>query len=69
MKNISKYQLVIFALLLDFALFAQPGSGGNGPGGPEGNDPQPAPINSTLIILAVIGIAYIFNIYRSKKTV
>lgn len=68
MKYISKYHLVVFAFLLDFALFAQPGSGGNGVP-VEGVDPEPAPIDSTLIILAVIGIAYILNIYRSKKTV
>jgi len=50
----------------DFIMFAQPGDeDNNGGGGLEGTDPAPAPINSKIIILLIIGL--IFAFYKIKK--
>lgn len=65
MKNIYKFYLVAFFFLSDFVAFAQPGDDDGG-GGLEGNDPEPAPINSKLIYLAITGI--LFAIYTFKKS-
>lgn len=67
MKNIFKLYLLSFLLLSDFVAFAQPGDDDGG-GGVEGNDPSPAPINSKLIYLAIIGILFVFY-KRNRKTV
>lgn len=69
MKHLYKLYFIAFALLLNFYSFAQPGSGGNGPGGPEGGDPEPLPIDSTIVVLGLIGVLYILNVYRKRKTV
>lgn len=69
MKTLCKLYFIAFALLLNFYSFAQPGSGGNGPGGPEGGDPAPLQIDGTIIILGLIGVLYILNVYRKRKTV
>lgn len=59
--------LIGFFLLTDFIMFAQPGSD-NGGGDLEGEDPAPAPINSKLIILGIVGIMYVYyNIYKKRK--
>jgi hypothetical protein len=69
MKNVLKYYLVAFMLLSDFVTFAQPGDEDGG-GGLEGNDPQPAPINGKLILLAIIGVLFVIYTFRkNKKTV
>lgn len=50
-------------------LLAQPGSGGDGDGGNEGNDPAPAPINTYLVILALLGLGYAFyKFYTYRKS-
>lgn len=64
MKNFSKLYLFALLLLTDFMLYAQPGDD-DGNGGLEGNDPPPAPINSKLILLLIIGL--IFAFYTIKK--
>ena len=60
---------VIFFLLIDFVAFAQPGDeDGSGPGGLEGNDPPPAPINGQLIWLCLVAIIFAFySIQRYRK--
>lgn len=50
----------------NFVMFAQPG-GDTGGGGLEDGDPPPAPINSQLIILLVLGTLLVFNSYRQKN--
>ncbi len=70
MKNTLKFYFVtLFFLAADFVAFAQggPGDEGDGEGGVEGGDPQPAPINSKLILLAIIGILFVVYTYRKNK--
>ena len=70
MKNIYKFYLLTFVLLSDFVVFAQPGDDdGGGGGGLEGGDPQPAPINSKLIILAIMGIVFVMYTFRKNKKI
>lgn len=66
MKNLWKLYLLSFVLMTDFVAFAQPGDNDTG-GGLEGNDPQPAPINSKLILLAITGILFVMYTYRRNK--
>ena len=68
MKNIYKYYLLSFVLLSDFVVFAQPGDDDGG-GGLEGGDPQPAPINSQLIVLAIVGILFVMYTFRKNKKI
>lgn len=68
MKKLLKFYLLSFVLLSDFVAFAQPGDeDGGGPGGLEGGDPQPAPINGKLILLAIAGLLFVFYTYRKNK--
>lgn len=64
MKKIFKYCAIAFVLLSDFAIYAQVL-----PEDPLGGDPQPAPINSKLILLAIIGVVYILYIFRKNKRI
>jgi hypothetical protein len=67
MKNLLKFYLLSFILLSDFMAFAQPGDDDDG-GGLEGGDPEPAPINSKLILLAITGILFaMYTLKRNKK--
>lgn len=66
MKNLYKFYLLAFILLSDFAAFAQPGDDDGG-GGLEGGDPEPAPINSKLILLAITGILFAMYTFRKNK--
>lgn len=64
MKNIYKTCLMLSLLLANFSAFAQidepPGDG----------DPQPAPINTKLIFLAITGVLFVlFTLKQKKKTV
>ena len=70
MKNIIKFGLLSFFLMSDFIMFAQPGDDDdNGGGGLEGGDPSPAPINSKIIILVILGLAFAFyKLRNSNKT-
>jgi len=69
MKNLLKFYILIFVLTSDFVLFAQPGDDDGG-GGLEGDDPQPAPINSQLILLAIVGVLFvIYTLRKQKRTV
>jgi hypothetical protein len=64
MRNLLRLYLLSLLILSDFTAFAQPGDD-DGSGGVEGGDPQPAPINSKLILLAITGI--LFAIYSFRK--
>ena len=68
MKNGYKFYLLTFVLLSDFVMFAQPGDDdGGGGGGLEGGDPAPAPINSQLVILAIVGVLFVMYTFRKNK--
>ncbi|HNP32120.1 MAG TPA: hypothetical protein PKN96_02375 [Flavobacterium sp.] len=68
MKKLLKFYLLTFVLLSDFVAFAQPGDDdGGGGGGLEGGDPEPAPINSKLILLAIIGILFVMYTFRKNR--
>lgn len=69
MKNsLMKLYLLAFFLISDFVLFAQtPGDDDGTGGGLEGNDDPPAPINSKVIYLAVVGIAFAAYYFSSRK--
>lgn len=47
-------------------VFAQPGDDDGG-GGLEEEDPEPAPINSKLIFLAIIGILFVMYTFRKNR--
>ena len=66
MKKFFKFYLLSFVLLSDFVAFAQPGDDDGG-GGLEGNDPEPAPINGKLILLAITGILFAVYTYRKSR--
>jgi len=66
MKKFFKFYLLAFILMTDFMMYAQPNDETGG-GGLEGNDPPPAPINSQLILLVILGIVFVFNTYRLKN--
>lgn len=67
MKLFFKYYLLVFLLFSDFILFAQPGD--TDPDDViEDNDPPAAPINSKLIWLGLVGILFVWYIYKQRKT-
>jgi hypothetical protein len=65
MKKIYHIVLLAFFLLHDFRVFAQGDDDDNG--GLEDNDPPAAPINTKLIYLALVGIAFALYIYKSRR--
>jgi hypothetical protein len=68
MKKLFKLYLLSFILLSDFISFAQPGDDDGG-GGLEGNDPQPAPINGKLILLAIVGFLFVIYTFRKNRRI
>lgn len=66
MRKLLKFYLLSFLFLSDFIAFAQPGDDDGG-GGLEGGDPQPAPINNKLILLAIIGIFFAVYTFRKNR--
>ena len=60
MKNIVKICFILSLLLTNFTALAQ---GEPDPGG----DPQPAPINTKLILLAISGVLFVLYTFRQKK--
>lgn len=72
MKKLFKFYLLPFIFLSNFVAFAQPGDGtGGGSGGDlGGEDPVPvAPINGQLMVLAILGIAYVIYTFRNYKKI
>ncbi len=71
MKNSLNLYFVTFLLLVsDFVAFAQTGpNDDDGGGGVETGDPEPAPINSKLILLAVAGVLFAIYTFRKNKRV
>lgn len=68
MKKVYKLYILTFLLLSNISVFAQPGDDDGG-GGLEGNDPNPAPINSKLIYLLILGVLFaVYSIKKNKKT-
>ena len=66
MRKLYKLYILTFILFSDFVAFAQPGDDDGG-GGLEGEDPQPAPINSKLILLALTGILFVIYTFKKNK--
>lgn len=66
MKKLLKLYLLSFILLSDFVAFAQPGDDQGG-GGLEGDDPQPAPINGKMILLAIAGVLFVIYTFRKNR--
>ena len=66
MKKLLKFYLLSFILLSDLLIYAQPGDDDGG-GGLEGGDPEPAPINSKLILLAIAGILFVIYTFRKSE--
>lgn len=69
MKNTYKLYLLSFFLLSDFVVFAQGPADENDTGDLEGTDPAPAPINSKLFILLILGVAFAFYKIRQNQKV
>lgn len=69
MKNsLMKLYLLAFFLVSDFVVFAQsPGDDDGTGGGLEGNDDPPAPINTKMIYLAMLGIAFAYYFFSKRK--
>jgi hypothetical protein len=65
MKRFLKFYLFAFIMLSDFVVFAQGEEDENGD--LEGNDPEPAPINGKLFILAIMGILFAIYSYKNYK--
>ena len=68
MKKLMKLYILAFVLFSDFAMFSAPGDGAE-VGPLEDSDPQPAPINSKLMVLAILGIAFVIYTYRKNKKI
>lgn len=70
MKNLLKLYLLGFFLLSDFIMFAQPGNntGGGEPPLEDTNEPQPAGIDTKLIYLLLIALAFaVYTIQKRKR--
>lgn len=66
MKKFLKFSLLVFVLMSNCIIYAQPG-GDTGGGGLEGNDPPPASIDTLLIVVAIIGTLFVFNVYKQQN--
>jgi hypothetical protein len=70
MKKLIKFYLLAFVLFSDFVVFAQGPGEDDGGGGLGGEDPVPvAPINGQLIVLALVGIAYVVYTFSNYKKI
>jgi hypothetical protein len=66
MKNYEKISIFIYMLLFNVIVFAQPGDD-DGFGGLEDDDPAAAPISNKLIVLALIGLTYMFYVIKNRS--
>jgi hypothetical protein len=70
MKKLIKFYLLAFVLFSNFVVFAQGPGEDDGSGGLGGEDPVPvAPINGQLIVLALVGIAYVVYTFSNYKKI
>lgn len=67
MKKLLKLYLLSFILLSDFVAFAGGPGEDDGGGGLEGGDPQPAPINGKIILLAIVGVLFVIYTFRKNR--
>jgi hypothetical protein len=65
-KKLIYFYLFAFFFLSDFVVYAQPGEDDDN-GGLDDTDPAPAPINSKIIVLFLVGILFAFYTYRRNK--
>ena len=68
MKKLFKFYILTLVLFSDFVAFAQPGDDDGG-GGLEGTDPQPAPINSKMILLAIAGVCFVIYTFKKNRRI
>ena len=66
MKKLLKISILVFILMSNLVIYAQPG-GDTGGGGLEGNDPPPAPIDTFVWAIAIIGTFFVFSIYKQQN--
>ena len=65
-----KFYFLAFVLFSNFVVFAQGPGEDDGSGGLGGEDPVPvAPINGQLIVLALVGIAYVVYTFSNYKKI
>lgn len=69
MNKILKFWIFIFILFSDFLVFADDGPGDDDGGCIECDDAPAAPINAKLIWLALVGIVFVWFLYKRKNTV
>ena len=65
--NIFKIFLVLFYILSTAVMFGQ--GTGSDDGDLEGNDPPAAPINSKLILLALVGVIFAIYTFKNQKKI
>ena len=65
-NNLKFYFVTLFLLGSNFVSFAQLGEDDEG-GGLEGDDTPSASIDGDIAYLAIIGILFVFYIYRKNK--
>jgi mannose/fructose/N-acetylgalactosamine-specific phosphotransferase system component IIC len=65
-NNLFKIYVFAFFLMNGFVMFAQPGDDDTG-GILEGDDAPVAPIDSKLILLALVGIVFAVYTFRNKN--
>ena len=65
--NIFKIFLTLFYILSTAVMFGQ--GTGSDDGDLEGNDPPAAPINSKLILLALVGVIFAIYTFKNQKKI
>ena len=68
-KNLIHFYILTVVMFSDFVMFAQAPGTDDSAGDLEGDDPVPAPINSKIIYLAIIGIMFALYIYKRNKRI
>ena len=66
-RNLFKYYIVVFFLLSDFMVFAQPTD--DEEGDLQGGDEPAVPINGKLFWLFLCGMLYAFHLYRRQRKI
>ena len=67
-KHFFKFFLTVTFLLLNFVAFAQAPGQGDGYSSFEAEDAATAPINSKLIWLAIVGVAFAYYSFKKMRT-